>query len=99
MKEGGGATISEAWQERACKKKNRLPWLSLAGTKIVLDDGLGRFRHGVEKPGAVTGPKENSCCEGPLMRATVLVTVLGPARSSCAQKKKGAGETRHVLGS
>ena len=60
-------------------------------------DGLGRFRHGVEKPGAVTGPKENSCCAGPLMGATVLVAVLGPARSSCAKKNLGAGETKPVL--
>ena len=62
-------------------------------------DGLGRFRfrHGVEKPGAVTGPKENSCCAGPLTGATVLVAALGPARSSCAKKNLGAGETKPVL--
>ena len=51
--------------------------------------------------GVVWAPKHGpeKVCAGPLMGATVLVAVLGPARSDCAQKKKGAGETRHVLGS
>ena len=93
------------------QQKNRWPWLSLAGTKIVLDlecsecpcSGIWMLSEDsdsvLKKPGAVTGPKGTSCCAGPLMGATVLVAVLGPARSSCAQKKKCSGiMTKNMLG-
>ena len=49
--------------------------------------GLGSARNGVDEPEVATDPDA-----GPLVGATVLVAVLGPARSDCAKKNGGWGD-------